>query len=89
MKYNEHMHTLPCCVENDQCWGDVVGHHLKKGMPAAERGGMGLKPHDKWMVPLCVGHHGEIHDHGHDTFELKYGVRLVDIAAICWGEWDE
>jgi hypothetical protein len=37
---------------------------------------MGMKPDDRWTVPLCSRHHGEGHQSGWRTFEAKYGVDL-------------
>ena len=43
-----------------------------------------------WIVPLCKTHHTEIHQHGANTFEIKYRVSLDVRAALTetlWREW--
>ncbi len=72
-----------CCVANDECRGRIHRHHVRKGIPYVEQGGTGEKPHDKWCVPLCDGHHEECH-RGHDTFEKKYGIDLKSVAERLW-----
>ena len=59
--------TLPCSVDNKDCFGDVVAHHTSTG-------GMGCKGSDADAIALCHGHHDE-HDHiGKKTFYVKYNL---------------
>ena len=62
----------PCAVENGDCRGAVQAHHVRNGTD----GGTGLKPHDKWCVPLCAQHHGDLHREGWRSFERLYNVNL-------------
>jgi hypothetical protein len=41
---------------------------------------MGLKPADRWAVPLCGVHHAGGHRTGWITFEAKYNVDLRWLA---------
>lgn len=43
-------------------------------------GGMGIKPHDKWVIPLCRDHHSEQHRIGEPTFERTHGVDMKKVA---------
>jgi hypothetical protein len=52
-------------------------HHVRLGNTG---GGMGKKPADKWAVPLCGDHHGELHQGGQRTFEAKYRLDLKALA---------
>lgn len=57
--------------------------HIRKGVPADEAGGVGIKPHDRWCVSMCGGpggHHAEQHTLGEKTFASKYGLDLVALA---------
>lgn len=58
------------------CIGKIHAHHVRNGTHA----GLGLKPHDKWVVPLCARHHDELHTRGADTFEAKYKIDLKKCA---------
>ena len=69
-----------CCVPGCDAQ-KIEAHHIRKGLPADESGGTSMKPHDKWTVPLCQAHHAEAHNLGADTFDSKYGFRLIDIAT--------
>lgn len=61
------------------CFGKIQAHHVRKGTHT----GMGQKPDDSGVVPLCATAHDEVH-HGHDTFEAKYGVNLAGVARELW-----
>lgn len=43
-------------------------------------GGMGLKPDDRWAIPLCQEHHLEQHRIGHQAFDAKYGIDSRTLA---------
>lgn len=69
--------SLDCCIEG--CRGSPVqAHHVRTAATA----GVGLKPPDTATVPLCHGHHRELHDRGRRTFEARYGVDLGALAAF-------
>jgi hypothetical protein len=54
---------------------------------AGTGGGMGMKPADRWSVPLCGGtHHPEQHLIGHEAFDAKHGVDLRAIAVELAGQ---
>lgn len=74
-----HYCLVPGCKD-----GPIEASHINVDIPAAEKGGVGQKAHDKWTTPKCSGHHREYHQKGHDTFEKKYNVRLKDIAVGLW-----
>ena len=59
------------------CGGRMHAHHVR----VASGGGMGMKPGDRWCVPLCGSHHSELHTGGARTFEARYGVDLRAMAA--------
>ena len=64
------VHLHGCCV------GKVQAHHVRKGTDGAAS----IKPSDIWVVSLCSFHHGELHNIGHDSFELKYKINTKRIA---------
>ena len=63
-----------CTVAADWCRGNVQAHHLLK--PYEGKRGMGMKASDNNVVPLCYGHHAELHDiEGHeDNFWTRYNL---------------
>ncbi len=63
-----------------ECSGRMHAHHCREGAD----GGMGLKPSDSTVVPLCDLAHTEIHNTGWRTFESKYAVDLSKLAARLW-----
>lgn len=43
-----------------------------------------------WIVPLTFDEHRkQLHQHGHKTFEARYGIVLLDEAARTQAEWLE
>jgi len=66
--------SLGCCVP--ACWREPERHHVR----TAANSGMGMKPSDKWIVPMCHMHHMEGHKIGWQRFEKRYRISLVEIA---------
>jgi hypothetical protein len=43
-------------------------------------GGMGHKPHDKWVISLCRDHHSQQHRIGEQSFERAHGINMKQLA---------
>lgn len=72
-----------CAVHGKQghiCEGRIEAAHVRRGTD----GGLGVKPSDKYTLPLCSIAHGEQHQIGESAFEKKYGIRMLDIAVKLW-----
>lgn len=52
-------------------------------------GGMGRKGDYRFIVPKCKGHHQEYHRIGAKSFEAKYGVDLLILAALYQEAWEK
>lgn len=72
--------TLDCLAEGPYCDGPIHGHHVITG-------GTGRKADAKFIVPLCEGHHRELHSEGRHTFEADYRVNLIASAADVSAAW--
>jgi hypothetical protein len=58
-------------------------HHLRFAQPRA----LGLKVSDEFTVPLCRGHHRQLHQAGN---EVRWWEPLnIDALAIAKGLWEE
>ena len=68
---------LPCCVVG--CRNQSIAAHVRRGTD----GGTGLKPSDRFAVPMCDDHHREQHSIGEAAFEKKYHLSLKAIASNC------
>ena len=68
-KYLAKIRKLQCIVKNSKCFGRVVAHHTKT---------IGSGGSDKDTVPICVGHHTELHFIGRDSFQDKYGINFKE-----------
>lgn len=84
-KHLSFVRKLPCCV----ClrMDTVQAAHIRKGLPAHEKGGMGMKPHDKWTTPLCYECHHRQHT-GELTFwgDMKHPMSLAENLYALSGE---
>jgi hypothetical protein len=72
-----------CAVQDlnwKQCATDTECAHVRTGTD----GGTGIKPSDKWCIPLCPEHHREQHQMGEPAFERKYNFVMKALAAELW-----
>lgn len=85
-----------CCIAGKgECDGPVEIHHLLK--PFIGTRGMGRKADDRNTVPLCSGHHRELHSQYGDEdrfFEDKtgfpeFGRRWAEQLWINSSYWEE
>jgi hypothetical protein len=58
-------------------------HHLRFAQPRA----MGLKVSDEFTVPLCRGHHRQLHQAGNE--EAWWKTRKIDALEIAKGLWEQ
>ncbi len=75
---------LPCCV----CCrpNPSEAHHLKQ-TGAGERG-LAIKSTDRWAIPMCNLHHGEIERAGSKNEIAWFEERGVDALALANTFWD-
>jgi hypothetical protein len=69
--YKKHIEAQRCCIDNHECFGDVVMHHENE----PGKGMKGKQCSDYRGIPLCYFHHGRMEDPGmgRKTFWAKYG----------------
>lgn len=74
--------SLPCCSCN--AISNIQAAHIRKGVPKEDKGGMGLKPSDKWTVPLCAECHNLQHTVGEISFwgNIDLALRLAEFLFI-------
>lgn len=64
------------CIVQDCTGRPIQAHHVRLGTDC----GMGLKPSDRWLVPLCKSHHGGLHQHGETEFQSVHRLNLKEWA---------
>jgi hypothetical protein len=69
--------SLPCTVPGCRSNDIVQAHVSPEGRPS----GMARKGDACQIIPLCFGHHAELHQIGQDTFNRMYNID-VDLAAM-------
>lgn len=75
-----HVATKPCLVCG-RCPSDA--HHLRFAQSRA----LGRKVSDEFVVPLCRGHHREVHRHGDEgAWWQRAGIDSTAAARVLWRE---
>ena len=70
--------SQPCLVCGRR---PAQAHHLTFAQPKA----MGRKVSDEFAVPLCIGHHRELHDHGDERkWWEKHRIDPAEAASDLW-----
>ena len=70
-KYLDWIKSLPCVVCLSKHYYHISEpHHI----PLKGNSGKGTKTDDTRAIPLCNNHHSEYHQHGRDTFSIKYNL---------------
>ena len=91
-KHLEHIHSLPCSINNEDCSPIIQAHHLLKPYDGSR--GMSLKAGDNNVVPLCQYHHSLLHDKygNEDKFWTIFGLNEDfgrELAKKLWENKDE
>lgn len=81
-QYLKWLRNQPCAV-GGTCAGSIQACHVRRGTD----GGMGLKPSDRFSLPMCAAHHGEQHMAGERTFEDRHGIDMKATAEAFYDEW--
>ena len=84
-----YIRSLPCIIHDidDRCNGQpVVAHHLTY---ISDKGGMGLKTGDNWVLPMCFFHHSVLHNMGEKTFWKTWQIDAEEEARRLWEENNE
>lgn len=74
-----HECTVPGIV-GMSCSERIEAAHVRTGTD----GGMGVKPGDNWVIPLCSAHHAQQHHFGEAVFEKAYRINMKSIAEQLW-----
>ena len=74
--------TLPCAAPRCRHHGRSEAHHLTC---SPDPKAMASKAGDRWAVPLCPPHHGQLHAAGDErAWWAGLGVDPIEIAERLW-----
>lgn len=80
--------SQPCMIKYDgeNCNRQARAHHLTflKG-----KRGMGQKVGDNWTVPICDGHHYDLHYIGEKFFWGGYDIGLDEVTNYAMELWEK
>ena len=79
-QHHEFVRGLPCLACGKPAPSECA--HVR----SSGDGGMGLKPHSRFTVPLCgpMGCHAHQHQIGEAEFFAQLGIDAVDVALRLW-----
>ena len=89
MRCPEYLKWLRGC----KCWtcgatGRIeAAHYRGPEIPPEDKGGTGLKPADRWAIPLCHDCHRMQHAEGHAAFDERTGAKMFHGCAASWQHW--
>lgn len=69
--------TLPCCVCLNNIQTEAAHLRMSDARVFKVNAGVGAKPHDFWVLPLCNSHHALQHNIG-DEMEFWEGEGIKD-----------
>jgi len=73
--YLQFVRRLPCAICHDDT-GCNPHHEVGN-----KRRGVAFKSHNIRTLPLCPRCHTELHNSGHETFALRYGVTQAEMIV--------
>lgn len=83
MNYLDRIRALPCLAcGRVPCQAAHV--RFSDGLVGKVNPGIGKKPEDKWVVPLCVDCHTDQHKHGERVW---WEEQRIDVIAVCQALW--
>jgi hypothetical protein len=69
-------------IASGGCGGKTEAAHCRTGTD----GGMGVKPSDRYCIPLCADHHRRQHQVGESAFEAEHKISMRKIADALWAK---
>jgi hypothetical protein len=70
-----------CCMTDPHSQATPTeAAHVRTGTD----GGMGMKPGDNYVIPLCSEHHAEQHRIGEASFQERYQFDMKATAEALW-----
>src|SRR5688572_27437641 len=72
-----------CACASHCCEGGIEAAHVDHGGDK----GMGTKVSDRFAMPLCSWHHRTQHYFGWASFERRYQIDALTLAAAYWQAW--
>ena len=73
-----------CAIDRlHTCEGRIEAAHVRRGTDGA----MGVKPSDNYALPLCEAAHRLQHKIGEESFEMLFGISMLERAAYYWRIW--
>jgi 5-methylcytosine-specific restriction endonuclease McrA len=89
-KYLKFVKTLPCCVCGSDQGCDSAHIRFSAAHSAKVNPGVGQKPSDFWVVPLCRRCHDQQHKMGDEPhFWSHHAMDPLQIAAFLYLTWLE
>lgn len=87
-KHLAFIRSLPCCVCGAHKQVESAHVRMASAIHGKRASGMGEKPDDTWVVPLCAHHHRTAPDAQHAVGEVAFwsahGIDPLALALALW-----
>ena len=88
-KHIAFIRTLNCCICGDNTSTEAAHVRMADRSIGKPICGIGIKPDDKWCLPLCSTHHRAQHEQGEKKFWLGWEKDPVKLALAIWDARDD
>ena len=79
-KYRNFIRTLPCLVCKNPIETEAAHVRFADARAAKPASGVGIKPADHWLVPLCSRHHRDQHSVPEKEWWSAVGIDPIFVA---------
>lgn len=83
-KHLDMIRQLPCCICQDNTSTEAAHIRMADGRIGKPYTGVGIKPDDKYVVPLCGKHHREQHSMSERAFWERLAMDPILIALYLY-----
>ena len=84
MKHLDYIRGLPCCICGNNIETEAAHIRMRDPRVGKQSPGIGRKPSDEFVIPLCSRHHHEQHRFGERNFWEHIGINPVPIAMALY-----
>jgi len=83
-KHLRYIRRLPCVICGDPTTTEAAHVRFSSIQFGKRQVGVGEKPDDKWVVPLCGAHHRTQHQENERAFWAAHRINPLSVADELW-----
>lgn len=83
-KHLDWIRSLPCTVCENPHETEAAHVRMSEASVGKPITGIGIKPDDSWVTPLCGVCHRQQHEEDERRFWFRYGINPIRLALALW-----